>query len=97
MSFWSDLLQVISSAGGNEAGVVAPSSTVGSDVVTSTPWGKFLTLAEGIWAAIADGKLWRSVGWLLLGLLLMLLGVSWWLGPSAAMGTPGGAALKRLT
>ena len=36
-------------------------------------------LAEGIWASIADGKMWRSLGWLLLGVVLMLLGAASWI------------------
>ena len=97
MSWWSDLLQVISSAAGNEAPVASGQASVAPDLVTKTSAGQFLSLTEGIWASLTDGKLWRSLGWLALGIALMFLGVSWWLGPSAAMGTPGGAALKRLT
>lgn len=38
--------------------------------------------------AVTDGKLWRSVGWLLLGIALMLTGVLLWIGPSAARRGP---------
>lgn len=89
MSFWSDLLDIISSSAGNEEAVTSPSSTVGPDLATSWP-GSFLTLAEGVWAALTDGKLWRSLGWLALGIVLMLLGLLWWLGPSAARRPPAG-------
>ena len=54
-------------------------------------------LAEGIWASLTDGKLWRSLGWLLLGVVLMLLGVLWWIGPSAARRSPAGIAAGALT
>lgn len=97
MSFWSDLLAVISSAAGNEGAVTAPSSNVGPDLATKTPVGQFLTLTEGIWAEVTDGKLWRSLGWLLLGIVLMMAGVSWWLGPSAARANPAGVIGRGLT
>lgn len=38
--------------------------------------------------AVTDGKMWRSLGWLLLGILLMLAGVLLWIGPSAARRSP---------
>lgn len=95
MSFWSDLLDVISSSAGNEGAVTSPSSSVGPDLATSWP-GSFLTLAEGVWTELTDGKLWRSLGWLLLGIVLMLLGVLWWIGPSAARRSPAGAAAEGL-
>lgn len=39
-------------------------------------------------ATITNGKMWRSVGWLMLGVLLMILGLFWFIstvrgGPSA--------------
>lgn len=88
MSFWGDLLAVISSAAGNEGAVTSPKSNVGPDIATSAPWTKFLTLAEGIWASVTDGKLWRSLGWLLLGVVLILAGSGWWL-KSSALSIPG--------
>ena len=93
MSFWSDLLQVISSSAGNEAGVVAPSSNVGPDVATKTPAGQFLTLTEGIWASVTDGKMWRSLGWLVLGVVLILLGALSW----AASKNPVSVARRAVT
>lgn len=38
--------------------------------------------------AVTDGKLWRSLGWVLLGIALMLAGVLWWIGPGAARRSP---------
>jgi len=97
MSFWSDLLAVISSSAGNEAGVTAPTSSVGPDLATKTAAGQFLTLTEGIWTELSDGKMWRSAGWLFLGVVLMLLGVLWWIGPSAARQSPGGMIARQVT
>ena len=33
---------------------------------------------EGYWAGLTDGKLWRSLGWIILGIILMLFGVAIW-------------------
>lgn len=34
-------------------------------------------VATAGFATITNGKMWRSVGWLLLGVLLMILGLFW--------------------
>jgi hypothetical protein len=47
---------------------------------------------KGVADALTDGKLWRSVGWLLLGVVLIFLGVRLWYGSSlgsAAKAVPG--------
>lgn len=51
--------------------------------------GAFLTDA---WGMLSDGKMWRSLGWLLLGILLMLTGIGLWIGPAAARRSPLGVA-----
>jgi hypothetical protein len=71
MSWWSDLVEAVTSAAGGEQ--QAELVQAGAPNV-QTPWTSVLTVTEGIWAGLTDGKLWRSVGWLLLGVLLMLLG-----------------------
>ncbi len=52
----------------------------------------FLDFATNVWAAVSSGKMWRSLGWILLGIVLMLLGAAWWIGPSSARMSPLGAA-----
>lgn len=49
---------------------------------------------EAFYKLVTDGKLWRSLGWLLLGIALMLLGVLLWIGPSAARRSPAGIAAQ---
>jgi hypothetical protein len=71
MSWWSDLVEAVTSAAGGEQ--QAELVQAGAPNV-QTPWTSVLTVTEGIWAGLTDGKLWRSVGWLLLGVLLMVLG-----------------------
>lgn len=41
-----------------------------------------------VWGDLSNGKLWRSLGWLLLGIVLMFVGVALWIGPSAARRSP---------
>jgi Na+/phosphate symporter len=56
-----------------------------------------LKLAETIGAffdEITNANMWKSLGWLLLGIALMLLGVLWWIGPSAARSGPGQIAAE---
>lgn len=37
-----------------------------------------LGVTKVIWAALSDYRMWRSVGWLLLGIVLMILGFVVW-------------------
>lgn len=39
---------------------------------------KGAAVAGTIWATLTDYRMWRSVGWLLLGLLLAVLGLLLW-------------------
>ncbi len=100
MSWWDDVLKwawnqpTIGQEAGVQPGSTAPATAAASAVGGASGLAQTLT---AIWTNLRDYKMWRSIGWLLLGIVLMFLGVSWWLGPSGAMGTPGAAALKRLT
>jgi hypothetical protein len=51
---------------------------------------------ERIWDTLTDGRMWRSLGWLVLGIILMLLGAAWWIGPSAQRASPVGLITGRL-
>lgn len=42
--------------------------------------------------AATDGKMWRSLGWIILGILLMWIGMLLWIGPSAGRASPIGVA-----
>lgn len=60
--------------------------------VPSDPLTGIAGALEAFFKAVTDGKTWRSVGWIVLGILLMLFGVLLWIGPSAARRTPFGIA-----
>ncbi len=53
---------------------------VGGALVGGAP--DLLTALKGIWAGLSDGKMWRSLGWIVLGVVLMLLGAAAWIGMS---------------
>lgn len=99
MSWWSDLVAAVESAAGGESNVLASGgqTPAGPVTVPAGPAAGLITLVEGIWAGATDGKLWRSLGWLLLGIALMFAGVAWWIGPSAARRSPAGIAAGQLT
>ena len=102
MSFWSDLVKDIQlgieAAAGGGPSVAGPAGAAGA-----TAPGQLLGeapgvgLVEGIWTELTDGRMWRSLGWLLLGIVLMLLGVAWWIGPSAARRSPAAVVAEGLS
>ncbi len=82
-------LAAIKAAGGSGSG----------STVTSPPAGPQQAGLEGLakifgdfFTGLTDGKIWRSLGWIVLGIALMLAGVLWWIGPSAARRSPAGIA-----
>lgn len=100
MSFWSDLVKdigvIIEGAAGGGPGII---TSGGAGVTTPQQLGSEapgISLVEGIWTELTNGKMWRSLGWLLLGIVLMLLAVGWWIGPSAARRSPLGVAAEGL-
>lgn len=48
-------------------------------------WLGFVIALEQIWAGLTDGKMWRSLGWLLLGTLLIVVGAALWAGMSGKL------------
>lgn len=92
MSFWTDLVKDVTGFILAGQGDVSAGAQVAGPVANAGPIGGAITLAEGIWAQLTDGRMWRSLGWLILGVILMLVGVLWWIGPSAARRSPAGIA-----
>lgn len=43
---------------------------------------------------VTDGKMWRSLGWLVLGVVLIVIGLVLWLGPAAVKASPYGRAFS---
>ena len=83
VSIWSDIVSAlrITSGGdvGNTPGTAQDVSNVASAVTPLGDLGGALTAFSGIVGALADGSMWRSLGWILLGVLLIFLGSSLWL------------------
>lgn len=73
MSWWSDVVLAVESAMGGESNVTQTSGPAVASVPAG-PLAGLVTVIEGIWAGLTDGKMWRSLGWILLGVILMLSG-----------------------
>ena len=84
MSWWSDLVLAVESAQGGESNVINTAGPATASV--PAPLSGITTVIEGIWAGLTDGKLWRSLGWLLLGIVLILMGA--WLLVGKPMAVP---------
>ena len=98
-SWWSDVISwawhqpTIGQEAGIQPGSTAPATAASNAVGGVNGLGQAVTAA---WTNLRDYKMWRSLGWLLLGIVLMFLGVAWWIGPSAARASPLGAARRQL-
>ena len=80
-----------------QLGVVAATSNQGLGSLVSNapappsdPLTGIAGSLEAFYQAVTDGKLWRSLGWILLGIALMLFGVLLWIGPAGARRSPFG-------
>jgi hypothetical protein len=61
-----------------------------------SPFASIENALSAFYDKLTDGKMWRSLGWLALGILLMLLGLAMWIGPSAMRRSPLGMAREAL-
>lgn len=57
-----------------------------------SPFGDVAGALSAFYDKLTDGKMWRSVGWLGLGVWLILAGLLLWIGPTAFKATPVGRA-----
>jgi hypothetical protein len=71
MSWFGD---VVSDLMGLENGAGASDAQGAIDVESMA------NVLAAIWADLTDGKMWRSLGWLLAGLVLMITGIWLWIG-----------------
>ena len=60
--------------------------------VPSDPLAGIAGALEAFFKALTDGKTWRSLGWILLGVVLMVVGVLLWIGAPVLRRSPAGAA-----
>lgn len=99
-SFWStivaDVQEALTSAAGGETSAEQTAASGSAGVPSVAGWSAFVTTIQGAWTELTDGRMWRSLGWILLGIVLMLLGVAWWIGPSAARRSPVAAVAEGL-
>jgi hypothetical protein len=81
-------------ASGN--GAAAPAAAAaGASTGGAIPsaFGDVASALSAFYDKLTDGKMWRSLGWLLLGVLLITFGLILWLGPGALKASPYGQAL----
>jgi len=101
MSFWSDIVKdvglAIQGAAGGGPGIITSGGAGATTPQQLAGEAPGISIVEGIWTQLTDGRMWRSLGWLLLGIVLMLLAVGWWIGPSAARRSPAGLAAEGLS
>lgn len=57
-----------------------------------TPFSDVAHALSAFYDVLTNGKMWRSLGWLLLGVLLMITGIGLLIGPAAARRSPLGVA-----
>jgi len=75
MSFWSDFEAYLIQLGAlNPAGQTVGQNAPGVTAVTSAPGVGIVTEVTAIWDDLRDGKMWRSLGWIILGVVLILAG-----------------------
>lgn len=70
-----------------------PSLAAGQEnqIKLPNPFSSIENALSAIYDALTNGKMWRSLGWLLLGVLLIFVGLFLWVGKD---GTPLGLAAK---
>jgi hypothetical protein len=69
---------------------VNPAENIVNAAENADPLGGIAGALGAFFKAVTDGKMWRSLGWLVLGILLMLFGVLLWIGPAGARRSPFG-------
>lgn len=99
-NWWTDVIDwawnqpTAAQEAGLQPGSTAPATAAGNAVGGVQGVGQAVT---AIWTNLRDGKMWRSLGWLLLGITLMLVGALWWIGPSSGRANPAGVVGRGLT
>jgi len=84
-------------AKGAAAGAVAGATGNVGPAVPADPLTGIASALEAFWSAVTDGKMWRSVWWIVLGANLAWLGLLLWLRiPQRATGVAGTAAAGAL-
>jgi hypothetical protein len=84
-------------AGGQGADPVTAPTAGGNPLSgVEAPFTDTAHALSGFYEKLTDGKMWRSLAWLLLGVILMFAGATMIIGPSASRMSPLGAAKAAL-
>lgn len=95
----SAIAGVLIGAGTQQPSTAVPAGQAAAAAAPDALLGPLAGIAgsfEALFTAVTDGKMWRSLGWILLGILLMIAGVLLWIGPGAARRSPIGIAAEQL-
>jgi hypothetical protein len=81
-SWWDDIWGTVTDLGKDTAkavpGVDSASDALASAGGAMSSLNDSISFAKAVWLNISDFRMWRSLGWLLLGVLLMILGFVVW-------------------
>jgi hypothetical protein len=81
-------LQFVRGAGqASDVNVAHNAGVAAKDIATGNlpnPLAGIAGSMEAFFSAVTDGKLWRSLGWVLLGIILIMAGVYLWIVPGVA-------------
>lgn len=64
--------------------VPGTSISPGGGVSLASPFSSIQNALTAFYDVVTNGKMWRSLGWVALGVVLMLLGLAMWIGPKVA-------------
>jgi hypothetical protein len=74
----------------------APGTAAQATGISVPSFGDVASALSAFYAKVTDGKMWRSLGWLALGVLLIIFGLVLWLGPGALKASPYGRAISAI-
>ena len=89
---WSSLVGAATGGAAQAAAAGVQTAVPATGATVSNPFTDVAHALTAFYDTVTDGKLWRSLGWLLLGVALMLTGIGLLIGPAAARRSPAGVA-----
>lgn len=78
-------------------GIQAASPAPGAIAQAAPAFSSVQNALSAFYDQVTNGKMWRSLGWLLGGVLLIIFGLALWLTPAALKATPVGRAASMFT
>lgn len=76
--------------------IQAANPAPGAVAQAAPAFGDVASALSAFYDKLTDGKMWRSLGWLVLGVLLIISGLILWVGPGAFKASPYGRAFSAI-